>query len=266
MPEFKSWLSYHEFERKTKRTCRYIFDQSVQEFLNTVLATSKNRYREVPQGTNFWRSQLGNGWRPIVQEKEHLGDEPCPLPSERMQPLPHMANEGRANPKGIPYLYVATDKDTAMAEVRPWLGSKISVGQFKIKKDITLVDCSVLHAKKFVFYLKEPTAEKKEEAVWSDIDWAFSNPVTANDSIADYIPTQIIAELFKNNGLDGIAYKSNLGKGHNVVLFDIIIADIANCFLYETDKINFSFKEAASPYFIKKKNKQNTTRASRETG
>ena len=257
MPEFKSWLSYHEFERKTKRTCRYIFDQSVQEFLNTVLATSKNRYREVPQGTNFWRSQLGNGWRPIVQEKEHLGDEPCPLPSERMQPLPHMANEGRANPKGISYLYVATDKDTAMAEVRPWLGSRISVGQFEIKKDITLVNCSVQH-EEFFCYPTEPPAEKKEEAVWTNISWAFSMPVTPNDHVADYIPTQIIAELFKNNRVDGIAYKSDLGKGHNIVLFDINIADIVNCFLYGTDKIDFLFKEAASPYFIKKKNKHNT--------
>jgi hypothetical protein len=213
----------------------------------------------VPQGTIFWRSQLGNDWRPIQgKEHLHLGDEPCPLSPKRMKPLPHMANEGRANPKGIPYLYVATDKDTAMAEVRPWLGSRISVGQFEIKKDITLVDCSVLHAKKIVFYSEEPTAGKKEEAVWTNIDWAFSKPVTPNDSVADYIPTQIIAELFKNNRVDGIAYKSDLGKGHNIVLFDINIADIVNCFLYGTDKIDFLFKEAASPYFIKKKNKHNT--------
>lgn len=259
MPKFQSWCSYRNFERKTKRECRYIFDKSVQEFLNTILATSESRYQQFPKGKNLWRAQLGNAWRPIVQENEHLGDEPCPLSQERMKPIPNMANEGRANPKGIPYLYVATDKDTAMAEVRPWLGSKISVGQFKIIKDITLVNCSELHGENFVFYFKEPTAEKKEEAVWSDIDWAFSNPVTPNDSVADYIPTQIIAELFKNNGLDGIAYKSNLGKGHNIVLFDLNIADIVNCFLCETDKISFSFKEAGNPYFLKKKkNKQNT--------
>ena len=115
MSEFKSWLSYHEFERKTKRTCRYIFDQSVQEFLNTVLATSKKRYRQVPQGTIFWRSQLGNDWMPIFQENEHVSDDAIPFSQERMKPIPNMANEGRANPKGIPYLYVATDKDTAMA-------------------------------------------------------------------------------------------------------------------------------------------------------
>ena len=253
MPEFQSWGSYRNFERKTKRECRYIFDKSVQEFLNTVLATSESRYQQFPKGGNLWRAQLGNDRMPIVQENVHVGDESIPLPQERMKPIPNMANEGRANPKGIPYLYVATDKDTAMAEVRPWLGSKISVGQFKIIKDITLVNCSELHGKNFVFYFKEPTAEEKEEAVWSDIDWAFSNPVTPNDSVADYIPTQIIAELFKNNGLDGIAYKSNLGKGHNIVLFDLNIADIVNSFLYETDKIDFSFKGTGTPYFFKKK-------------
>ena len=251
MPEFKSWSSYDEFVKKTINTCRYIFDQSVQEFLDTVLATSKSRYRRVPQGTIFWRSQLVNDWRPIQgKEHLHLGDEPCPLPPKRMKPLPHEAKEGRANPKGIPCLYVATDKNTAMTEVRPWLGSRISVGQLEIKKDITLVNCSVQH-EEFFCYPKEPPAEKKEEAVWTNIGWAFSMPVTPNDSVADYIPTQIIAELFKNNGLDGIEYKSDLGKGHNIVLFDINIADIVNRFLYGTDKIDFSFKEVASPCFIK---------------
>jgi len=259
MPEFQSWWSYRDFERKTKCECRYIFDKSVQEFLNTVLSTSESRYQQFPKGGNLWRAQLGNDWMPIVQENEHVGDEAIPLSQERMKPIPNMANEGRANPKGISYLYGATDKDTAMAEVRPWLGSKISVGQFKIIKDITLVNCSEGHGKNSVFYFKEPTAEKKEEAVWSDIDWAFSNPVTPNDSVADYIPTQIIAELFKNNGLDGIAYKSNLGKGHNIVLFDLNIADIVNCFLYEIDKIDFSFKKTGRTlFFKKKKNKQNT--------
>jgi hypothetical protein len=212
----------------------------------------------VPQGTSFWRSQLGNDSRPR-KGKEHLnlGEEPCPFPPKRMVPLPHKAKEGRANPKGIPYLYVATDKNTAMAEVRPWLDSTISVGQFEIKKDITLVNCSVQH-KEFFCYQQEPSAEKKEEAVWTNIGWAFSMPVTPNDSVADYIPTQIIAELFKNNKLDGIEYKSDLGKGNNIVLFDINIADIVNCFLYRTDKIDFSFKEAAALYFIKEKNKYST--------
>jgi hypothetical protein len=76
--------------------------------------------------------------------------------------------------------------------------------------------------------------------------------VSESDSTADYIPTQIIAELFKKNGFDGIFYKSNLGKGHNFVLFDINIAEMTNCFMFETNKINFTFNDTHEGYFVKK--------------
>ena len=251
MPEFKSWLSYSDFARKTKHDCRYIFDKDVQDFLDTVLFTSKKRHRKVQKGTFFWRSQLGHVLKPIFHEGEHVTDEPYPFPPERMKPNPQKAKEGRANSKGIPCLYLATDKETAMAESRPWLGAYISVGQFKINKDISLVDCSRLHGKSFMFYMDEPSPKKKEESVWFNIDKAFSSPITANDSTADYIPTQIIAEFFKSNGFDGIFYKSNLGKGHNFVLFDINIAELKNCFLFNTDKIKFSFTEAFEQYFTR---------------
>jgi len=172
-----------------------------------------------------------------------------------MKPLSNKASEGRVNPKGIPYLYLATDKETAMAEIRPWLGSEISVGQFKILQDLVVVDCSIHEGHKggFTFYLKEPNPEKRERAVWSDIDDAFSTPVNPSDHSADYVPTQIIAELFKNNGADGILYRSSLGRGFNVVLFDVSLADIVNCFLYEATNISFEFKEIANPYFVRKK-------------
>ncbi|MFZ0569740.1 MAG: RES domain-containing protein [Rhodomicrobium sp.] len=44
-----------------------------------------------------------------------------------MKPIPNWLSEGRANPRGIPYLYLASTRDTALAEVRPWIGSHITV-------------------------------------------------------------------------------------------------------------------------------------------
>ncbi len=55
--------------------------------------------------------------------------------------------------------------------------------------------------------------------------------------MADYVPTQIIAELFKCNGFDGIIYKSMLGKGYNVVLFDVGATQLVNCNLFELENI-----------------------------
>ena len=95
MPEFKSWLSYSVFERKTKYECRYIFDQDVQHFLDTVLATSQKRHRKFEKGTNFWRAQLGHSLKPIMHEGEHVADEPYPFPPERMKPINKTAKEKR---------------------------------------------------------------------------------------------------------------------------------------------------------------------------
>jgi hypothetical protein len=66
------------------------------------------------------------------------------------------------------------------------------------------------------------TIDEVEKAVWSDINDAFSKPVRRSDDSLDYIPTQILSELFKSNGLDGVAYKSSYGEaGCNMALFDL---------------------------------------------
>jgi len=65
-------------------------------------------------------------------------------------------------------------------------------------------------------------------------------------------PTQIISELFKREGLDGVAYKSNLGKGFNLVLFNLEAADIINCSLFRVKSVEYTFDEAANPYFVSK--------------
>lgn len=251
MPEFRSWNNYSEFAQSAKLKNRYIRDSSAEEFLNTVLATSKKRERKILKGNYMWRAQLGHHWEPIGVDEDHIDEELCPLPPERMKPLPNIATEGRANPKGIPYLYLSTEMETAMAEVRPWIGSLISVGQFMIMRDLIVIDCSA-HKRDFTFYFTEPDPETRERAVWSHIDNAFSIPISPTDHTAEYIPTQIIAELFKNNGADGIIYRSSLGNGLNVVLFDLAVAELVTCSLYEARKLSFDFKETANPYFVKK--------------
>lgn len=251
MKQFNSWQSFWRFEQTVKRRNRYFRDSEVENFLQTVLASSNKRKKDLPKGQYLWRAQMGHAWAPYEQDGEYF-EIPSPYPPKRMKPLRHEAVEGRANPKGISCLYLATDKETAMAEVRPWFGSLVSVGQFRTYDDIVLIDCSLCHEKNLI-YFEEPTPEKREHSVWADIDKAFSKPMTNNDRIADYVPTQILSEFFKNNGFDGIIYKSLLGDGVNVAIFDVDKAELINCFLYEVDKVSFSFKEAANPYFLKKK-------------
>ena len=71
------------------------------------------------------------------------------------------------------------------------------------------------------------------------------------DDTAEYVPTQILAELFRSKGYDGVAYKSAFGAdGYNIALFKIDSAVQLNCFLYKATKIDFDFSESANPNFI----------------
>ncbi len=250
MAEFKSWRSYSEFERTVKQRTRYVHDSEVEVFLQTVWHTSQQRIENIPADRFLWRAQLGHDWN-IYEDDECVADIPTPYPPERMKPLVGRATEGRANPKGIPYLYLATDRDTALAEVRPWIGSLISVGQFKTLHELRVVNCTT-DREGFRIYLEgEPSPQEREEAVWTDIDRAFASPVNPSDNAADYVATQIIAELFKARGVDGVAYRSSLGHGHNIALFDLDAAGIINCFLYRVKRIQFDFEEGANPYFLR---------------
>ena len=251
MTEFKSWRSYWEFEHATRQRTRYVRDPETEAFLQAVRHTGEKRVQIMPADGFLWRAQLGCDWEAVRENKEHLYDIPAPYSQERMKPLVWQATEGRANPKGIPCLYLASERDTALAEVRPWMGSLVSVGQFKTLRQLRIVNCTTDRVGFNIYLEGEPSPEAREEAVWTHIDHAFAAPVNRSDDVADYVPTQIIAELFKASEFDGVAYRSSLGHGHNIALFDLDAAKLVNCFLFEVKKITFDFAEAANPYFLR---------------
>lgn len=247
---FKFWRSYSVFREAVHTKQRYILDDESKIFLDSIIQTCKDRERTVETGSIVWRAQNGHSLRPYYQEDPdsgeeiHVDDFPSPLPIERMKPLADSALEGRANPKGIPCLYVATDKETAMSEVRPWLGAIISIGKFKVMRDLKVLDFSVEHGSNhnLSLYFREPTDDERINAVWRDIDNAFSEPTQASDSKSDYAPTQIISEYIKSKGYDGIAYKSSLAEGHNLALFDIGSAEVVERTIYKASTIKFGFE------------------------
>jgi hypothetical protein len=120
---------------------------------------------------------------------------------------------------------------------------------------------SISHLPLSHFLEQKPLSpEQRAKAVWIDIDNAFSEPMTASDDAADYVPTQILAEVFRDKGYDAIVYKSQFGEGgFNIAVFNPSHADVINCAPYRVTALNVSFKEIGNRWFRVEKNKTLTT-------
>ncbi|HET9637668.1 MAG TPA: RES family NAD+ phosphorylase [Allosphingosinicella sp.] len=217
--------------------------------LDELARTSASRAGRIPAGKHFCRAQVAHAER----EDRHVGPIPGPALPERMMPRPDAASEGRANPEGIPRLYMADNRHTAIAEVRPWIGSLVSVAILRTTRDLKVVDCRPDDGGIMLFE-HEPDGAEREAAIWTQVARAFREPVLRGDDRAGYAATQVIAELFEHLGYDGILYGSGFGKGStNVVLFDTTAAEIIACEIHAVRDVTLDHHEIDNPYHVRKK-------------
>jgi hypothetical protein len=246
LAQFESWDGYRKFSLSVQRKARHVFEDHVYKFLEAVIATSEKRKRELPIDRFLWRAQQGDHWEEVSVEGETFPDQQ-PLPPNRMKPLPHSAREGRVNPKGIPCLYLATDKDTAMAEIRPWIGSYISVGQFKTLRNLNLVDCSIEHARGFTFYRTEPDPAKREEAVWAEIDSSFSEPKIQTNPMLNMLPHRFLLKHFEKTVMTESCTRAIWEKGSMLLFLISMLQSLSIAVFLERNHSNSSLNKLATP-------------------
>ena len=147
--------------------------------------------------------------------------EPIPL-FQMGAPPAKLASSGRANPVGIPYLYLGSTVETAVSEVRPQPGELVCVAEFSLKNTLKIVDLRSPRT------LISPFLEEDEGNIAllrGDIDFLeilgrqLATPVVPEAAAVDYIPSQYLCEFIKKCGFEGVAYGSSLSDGMNVALF-----------------------------------------------
>jgi hypothetical protein len=253
-PVLQGREAYREFASSAKSDLRYFRSSQGQKFLDAVIASHHVRKDVIPPGTTRWRARLG-----CILEDAIIADgktqiwapEDRPFPADKMgAPPANKTTEGRVNPRGIPYLYLANNWTTAVAEIRPWIGAKVSVGEFVTKRPLTIIDCSKYHDG-IHGVIRSGVDGSYDDGVWSAIDEAFAKPVDQNEDRSDYIPTQILGELFKTKSFDGVVYKSRLDDdGVNVVLFHPGNAELVSCSLFEVKNIKFDCVDQQCTYHV----------------
>mgnify|MGYP001139949737 CR=1 FL=1 len=140
--------------------------------------------------------------------------------------------------------------------MRPWPGKYISLGYFTVKKNLILVDFTIGKTGNFYIDLQHSKLLAKDdiESLWGELNKAFSLPVFQSDTTADYVVTQVVSELVKSNGFDGIAYNSGYSKenreGCNIVLFNRDTVDLKKVEIHRVDSIDIKYSECNNPYFV----------------
>jgi len=117
-------VAYREFVSSVKLDLRYFRSGQGEKLLNAVIASHDARKIVIPQGTTWWRARLGCILEDaIIAESDKTqiwAPEDRPFPADEMgAPPANKTTEGRVNPRGISYLYLATNPKTAVAEIRP---------------------------------------------------------------------------------------------------------------------------------------------------
>ncbi len=251
MPSSFRGYSYQAFAEASQFERRHLLTSVQRGFLDAVLASVGPREAVIEVATTLFRAQVGFDFAPYSPRGNYVGHMRAPYALERMVPLIGRAREGRVNAKGIPCLYLASDQETAIAEVRPWTKAFVSVASFEIANPLRIVDCAKrAHRRRGVQIQLGPrsqTDEELEETAWDAINRAYSIPTTPSDDEAEYAPTQIIAEFFREHGYDGVRYRSGLGKGQNIALFDLTSASLRDCRLWVVQAVTYQSRLEGSP-------------------
>lgn len=143
-------------------------------------------------------------------------------PREMGAPPCEISSHGRANPAGIPYLYLSSEPGTAIAEVRPHTGDFATVAKFRTEE---LVVADLISPRSHVtpFSLggsREMLRLRRGLELLDCLGQELTRPVLPHNVAVDYVPSQYVCEFIKSVGCDGVQYRSALSAGVNLALFD----------------------------------------------
>ncbi len=184
------------------------------------------------KGEQFYRARIVPSGRMYLTKK----DMGCP-PADKATP-------GRANPIGIPYLYLCKSPETTLYETRAVYLDKVTIGTFRLVRDLNMLDFTASISLFLAFNgdveLYDAVAQHK---LMQRISKDLSKPLRRYDTDLEYVPTQSICEYCKMKAIDGIIFRSSLHKdGLNIVLFDEGSAECIKVKKIEVTKVSMSYK------------------------
>lgn len=199
-------LQWEDFAKEIKENNRFFIKSKIDiETIGSYLVRLAKTY---PSGQRFYRARLS----------DHMLDV-----SKLGKPPKENATSGRANPVGIPYLYVSESPLTTVYETRSSLYDKLTVGEFHLMEPLQVISLRKIDLIG-PFEIQEKGFELEEfiniRPFLITLQNELSKPIRKQDAPFDYLPTQYLCEYIKFLGFDAIEYDSamNIG-GYNLAVF-----------------------------------------------
>lgn len=164
-------------------------------------------------------------------------------------PPQRMTGHGRANPAGIPYLYLSSTEETAVSEMRPHTGERACVADFSIPTGLKILDLRHPRALVSPFDLGD---EDQIGLLRSDIDFLerlgeeLTRPILPQGAMIDYVPSQYLCEFVKKCGYAGVIYRSAVCEGINLALFNPSLAKPIRVRPYIIQQVSVTVREITS--------------------
>lgn len=127
---------------------------------------------------------------------------------------PPEANANRMNRQGVSVLYVASEIDTALAEIRPHPAQLLSIGGFRPSRPLRVANFDVPIAG-----FAANDERLSTFATISHIDTLLSTPIVPEERHR-YAVTQLLTDILIRHGFEGVTYRSSVGNGKNLCAFN----------------------------------------------
>ena len=168
------------------------------------------------------------------------GDTPFDI-ADMGAPPKQKASHGRANPAGIPYLYVASNQRTAVSEIRPHSGEIACVCNFDTPDDLKVVDLRAPRKMVSPFLLEDAvdiSRMRGDLPFLERLGDELTRPVLPQAAAIDYTPSQYLCEFIKKCGYQGVIYRSSVSDGINLALFNPAAAQSRSVSLYRISRVS----------------------------
>jgi hypothetical protein len=193
---------WHRFREAILHRQRF-FNYPAKEFLAEIFDGIQNQ-SDIDNKPAFYR--LAPGDDPLFYRARIVADEDAYRkiaedPAGLMgPPPPSLRRAGRMNAAGIAVFYGATERDTAVAELRPAVGSLISIAAFRLHRPIHVLDLTrfTRAGRQLDIFAKNQMVRATQWAFMQSFASEISQPILPGDEHLEYVPAQVVAEYLTN--------------------------------------------------------------------